>query len=110
MQHLTITIQGFDFNYIHRTIKSIQQILEFFQINNNKIFVLPSIIKKYTLERSPHIDKKSREQFEIKRYKTTIEIQLKNNRTTQIIYYIIKNSIYPGVQLSVSIQFQDFLL
>ena len=31
---------------------------------------LPTVINKYTVLRSPHVDKKSREQFEIRTHKT----------------------------------------
>jgi len=36
--------------------------------------LLPTHIKKYTVLRSPHVDKKSREQFEIRTYKRLIDI------------------------------------
>lgn len=35
---------------------------------------LPTKIEKYTVLRSPHVDKKSREQFEIRTYKRVIDI------------------------------------
>ncbi len=39
----------------------------------------PIKIKKYTVLRSPHVNKKSREQFEIRTYKRLIQIKTKNN-------------------------------
>ncbi|MCK4271143.1 30S ribosomal protein S10, partial [bacterium] len=36
--------------------------------------LLPTRIKKYTLLRSPHVDKKSREQFEMRIHKRLIDI------------------------------------
>jgi len=35
---------------------------------------LPTKIERYTVLRSPHVDKKSREQFEIRTHKRIIEI------------------------------------
>ena len=35
---------------------------------------LPSRIEKFTVNRSPHVDKKSREQFELKTHKRLIDI------------------------------------
>lgn len=35
---------------------------------------LPTKINKYTVLRSPHVDKKSREQFEIRTHKRLVEI------------------------------------
>lgn len=109
MSQITLVVQGFDSSYIKRTIKNILKILDFLKINNKKIFLLPSKLKKYTLERSPHIDKKSREQFEIKKYKAIIFFELKSNIIIEIFFFIIKNSINPGVQLTISIHFPNFI-
>ena len=35
---------------------------------------LPTMIKKFTVNRSPHVDKKSREQFEIRNHKAVVDI------------------------------------
>ncbi len=35
---------------------------------------LPTTINKYTVNRSPHVDKKSREQFEIRTHKRLLDI------------------------------------
>ncbi len=35
---------------------------------------IPTRIRRYTVLRSPHVDKKSREQFEMRRHKRLIEI------------------------------------
>ncbi len=35
---------------------------------------LPTRIRKYTVLRSPHVDKKSREQFEVRRHKRLVDI------------------------------------
>ncbi len=109
MQSLFITVQGFDFIYIYKTIQKIQQILAFFEIRNISIFNVPSTKKKYTVERSPHIDKKSREQFEIKKYKTILTLKINNNITLQLISFILKNSIYPGIQISFSTEFRSYI-
>ena len=50
-------------------------------IENNIIKVKSQVkIKKYTVLRSPHVNKKSREQFEIRTYKRLIQIKTKNNK------------------------------
>jgi small subunit ribosomal protein S10 len=35
---------------------------------------LPTMINRYTVNRSPHVDKKSREQFEVRTHKRLIDI------------------------------------
>ena len=42
---------------------------------------LPTQISRYTVNRSPHIDKKSREQFEIRTHKRLIDILEPTGRT-----------------------------
>ena len=46
---------------------------------------LPTRIERYTVLRSPHIDKKSREQFEIRTHKRLIYIRQPSSRTVDAL-------------------------
>ena len=46
---------------------------------------LPTRIERYTVLRSPHIDKKSREQFEMRTHKRIIDISEPTSRTVEAI-------------------------
>jgi len=46
---------------------------------------LPTRIERYTVLRSPHIDKKSREQFEIRTHKRVIDIEEPNAKTVDAL-------------------------
>lgn len=46
---------------------------------------LPTRIERYTVLRGPHIDKKSREQFEIRTHKRIIDISEPNPRTVEAL-------------------------
>ena len=46
---------------------------------------LPTRIERYTVLRSPHIDKKSREQFEMRTHKRIIDIAEPTARTVEAI-------------------------
>jgi len=46
---------------------------------------LPTRIEKFTVNRSPHIDKKSREQFEIRTHKRLIHILEPTSKTVDAI-------------------------
>jgi small subunit ribosomal protein S10 len=50
---------------------------------------LPTHVERYTVLRSPHIDKKSREQFEIRTHKRLIEIHDSNARTIEALNRLI---------------------
>ena len=60
-------------NYVLYT-NYIKKILEKAKIQY-KFFNLPIKNKKITLLKSPHVNKKAREQFEIKKYKSLIQIK-----------------------------------
>jgi small subunit ribosomal protein S10 len=46
---------------------------------------LPTRIERYTVLRSPHVDKKSREQFEIRTHKRLIDITEPTSRTVETL-------------------------
>ena len=46
---------------------------------------LPTQVSKYTVLRSPHVDKKSREQFEMRTHKRIIDISEPTSRTVEAI-------------------------
>ena len=49
---------------------------------------LPTRIEKFTVNRGPHIDKKSREQFEVRTYKRLLDIVLPNALTVDALMKI----------------------
>lgn len=59
---------------------------------------LPTRIEKYTVLRSPHIDKKSREQFEIRTHKRLIEIVQPTGKTIDALN---KLSLPAGVDVKI---------
>jgi small subunit ribosomal protein S10 len=59
---------------------------------------LPTRILKYTVNRSPHIDKKSREQFEIRVHKRLLDIL---EPTQQTLDALMKLDLSPGVDVEI---------
>ncbi len=62
---------------------------------------LPTRIEKYTVLRSPHIDKKSREQFEIRTHKRLLDIL---EPTQQTIDSLGKLDLPAGVDVEIKLQ------
>lgn len=60
---------------------------------------LPTKIEKYTVLRSPHVDKKSREQFELLTHKRLIMI---TNATAQTVDSLKGAKIGAGIHITVS--------
>jgi small subunit ribosomal protein S10 len=59
---------------------------------------LPTRINKFTLLRSPHVDKKSREQFEIRTHKRLLEIV---EPTQQTLDALMKLDLSAGVDVEI---------
>ena len=59
---------------------------------------LPTKINKFTVLRSPHVDKKSREQFEIRVHKRLIDIM---DTTPQTIDSLMKLDLPAGVDVEI---------
>jgi small subunit ribosomal protein S10 len=59
---------------------------------------LPTRINKYTILRGPHIDKKSREQFEIRTHKRLIDIL---EPTQQTLDALMKLDLSAGVDVEI---------
>ena len=59
---------------------------------------LPTRINKYTVNRSPHVDKKSREQFEVRIHKRLIDI---TRSTAQTMEALEKLDIPAGVDIEI---------
>ena len=59
---------------------------------------LPTMIQKFCVLRSPHIDKKSREQFEIRTHKRLIDIV---EPTQQTVDALMKLELSAGVDVEI---------
>ena len=61
---------------------------------------LPTGIEKFTVNRSPHIDKKSREQFEIRTHKRLLDII---DPTPQTVDALMKLDLAAGVDVEIKL-------
>ena len=61
---------------------------------------LPTRIEKFTVNRSPHVDKKSREQFEVRTYKRLLDIV---QPTPQTVDALMKLDLAAGVNVEIKL-------
>ena len=61
---------------------------------------LPTRIRRYTVLRSPHVDKKSREQFEIRTHKRVLDIL---DPTPQTVDALMKLDLAAGVDVEIKL-------
>lgn len=63
---LYIYLKSYNFNSLNHFSKFIRQFLLNFSFNLKSFVNLPLVVKKYTVNRSPHVFSKSKEQFELR--------------------------------------------
>ena len=61
---------------------------------------LPTRIEKFTVNRSPHVDKKSREQFEMRTHKRLLDI---HEPTEQTVDALMKLDLSAGVDVEIKL-------
>src|ERR1041385_5266258 len=99
-QRIRIRLRAYD----HRVLDaSVGKIVETAQRTGAVVsgpILLPTHIKKYTVLRSPHVDKKSREQFEMRVHKRLIEIK---SPTSKTVDELMKLDLPAGVDVEIKL-------
>ena len=97
-QNIRIRLKAFD----HRTLDlSAKEIVSTAKRTGAQIrgpIPLPTRIEKFTVNRSPHVDKKSREQFEIRTHKRVLDIV---DPTPQTVDALMKLDLAAGVDVEI---------
>ncbi len=99
-QSIRIRLKAFD----HRVLdQSAREIVATAQRTGARVrgpIPLPTRIEKFTVLRSPHIDKKSREQFEIRTHKRVLDIV---DPTQQTVDALMKLDLAAGVDVEIKL-------
>ena len=99
-QKIRIRLRGFDYRLID---KSAAEIVERAKKTGARVagpIPLPTSVNRYTVLRSPHVDKKSREQFERRTHHRLIDI-LEPTQTT--VDALMKLDLSAGVHVEIKI-------
>jgi small subunit ribosomal protein S10 len=100
-QKLKIRLRSYDPALLDKTAKEVVKIIEKVGNKVNGPIPLPLKIEKFTLNTSPHVNKKAREQFEIRTSKRLIIV---NHPTPQIIEELDKLNVPGGVDIELKIK------
>ena len=99
-QNIRIRLKAFD----HRVLdQSASEILSTAKRTGAQVrgpIPLPTRIEKYTVLRSPHIDKKSREQFEIRTHRRLLDIV---DPTPETVDALMKLDLASGVDVEIKL-------
>ncbi len=99
-QKIRIRLKAYD----HRILdQSVSEIVDTAKRTGARVagpIPLPTVKNKWTVLRSPHVDKKSREQFEIRTYKRILDIL---DPTPQTVDALMKLDLSAGVDVEIKL-------
>lgn len=73
-QRMKLRLKSYDHRILDASVKNIIEVVKKTGAKISGPILLPTKKSKYTIQRSVHADKKSREQFELKVHKRLVEI------------------------------------
>jgi small subunit ribosomal protein S10 len=99
-QNIRIRLKAFDHRVLDQSTSEIVNTARRTGAQVRGPIPLPTRIEKYTVLRSPHIDKKSREQFEIRTHKRLLDII---DPTPQTVDALMKLDLAAGVDVEIKL-------
>ncbi|MEA2076740.1 MAG: 30S ribosomal protein S10 [Candidatus Marinimicrobia bacterium] len=99
-QKIRIALKSYDHNLLDKSTEKIVQRAKATGAVISGPIPLPTKRSVITVNRSPHVNKKSREQFQIKVHKRIIEIL---NTTTKTIDELMKLDLPAGVDIEIKV-------
>lgn len=99
-QRIKIKLKSFDHRSLERATNEIISAVKRTGADVSGPIPLPRCIERFTVIRGPHVDKKSREQFEIRNQKRLVYI---NRPTPQTVDSLRKVDISAGVDVEIEL-------
>src|SRR5215210_5827497 len=98
MNKIRIRLTAFDYRLIDQAAGEIVETVRRTGARVAGPIPLPTRISRFTVLRSPHVDKKSREQFEIRTHKRLLDILDPNQQTLEAL---MKLDLSAGVEVEI---------
>jgi small subunit ribosomal protein S10 len=99
-QQIRIRLKAFDYAVLDQAAADIVRTVEKTGAAVSGPIPLPTKLERWTVLRSPHIDKKSREQFELKTHKRLIDIKEPRPQTVDAL---TKLDLPAGVDVQIKV-------
>ncbi len=100
-QNIRIRLKAFDHRVLDQSTLEIVNTAKRTGASIRGPIPLPTRLEKFTVLRSPHIDKKSREQFEIRTHKRLLDIV---DPTPQTVDALMKLDLASGVDVEIKLK------
>jgi small subunit ribosomal protein S10 len=97
-QRIRIRLKGFDHKLLDQATLEIVETAKRTAAHLSGPVPLPTRIERFTVLRSPHVDKKSREQFEVRTHKRLLDIL---EPTQQTIDALMRLDLSAGVDVEI---------
>lgn len=97
-QRIRIRLKGFDYKLLDQATQEIVETARRTAARLSGPIPLPTHIERFTVLRSPHVDKKSREQFEIRTHKRLLDIL---EPTQQTVDALMRLDLSAGVDVEI---------
>ncbi|MGA9795215.1 MAG: 30S ribosomal protein S10 [Rhizomicrobium sp.] len=99
-QNIRIRLKAFDHRILDNSTKEIVNTARRTGAQVRGPIPLPTGIERFTVNKSPHVDKKSREQFEIRTHKRLLDII---DPTPQTVDALMKLDLAAGVDVEIKL-------
>ena len=99
-QRIRIKLKGFDYRVIDQSASDIVDTAKRTGARVAGPIPMPTRIERYTVNRSPHVDKKPMDQFELRTHKRLIDIL---EPTVQTVDELKKLNLPAGVEITLNI-------
>jgi small subunit ribosomal protein S10 len=98
MDKIRIRLKAYDYKVLDQSVAEIVDIVRKTGAKLAGPVPLPTRINRFTVLRSPHVDKKSREQFEVRTHKRLLDIV---EPTQQTLDALMKLDLSAGVDVEI---------
>ncbi len=99
-ERIRVCLKAFDHKLLDQSVKEIVETVKRTGARVAGPVPLPTRIQKFCVLRSPHIDKKSREQFEIRTHKRLVDIL---EPTQQTVDALMRLELPAGVEVEIKL-------
>ena len=99
-QKIRVSLKSYDYKLLDKSVSEIVDTVKRTGATVAGPVPLPTKVSRYCVLRSPHVDKKSREQFEIRTHKRLIDIL---EPTQQTVDALMKLDLAAGIEVEIKL-------
>ena len=99
-QRIRIKLKSYDFNLVDKSAEKIVKTVKMTGAVINGPIPLPTHKRVFTVLRSPHVNKKHREQFQVCTYKRLLDIYSSSSKTVDAL---MKLELTSGVEVEIKV-------